>query len=158
MANSESALGWPGNVIADRLKEIYADGIVTKDELAELKDLLKDLSGGLAKDAQQPVNLSTALPLDDPVPSVEFADKTFCFTGTLCSGPRKDAAKLVTGKGGNVIDTITMKLDYLVIGVIASRDWKFTSHGNKILKAIEYKKEKDIKIISEETFLKTIFG
>ncbi|EOK6384613.1 NAD-dependent DNA ligase, partial [Escherichia coli] len=41
---------------------------------------------------------------------------------------------------------------FLVIGTLSSRDWKFSSHGRKIEKAISYRDDNGakLKIISEE--------
>ncbi|MDR1049876.1 MAG: BRCT domain-containing protein [Deltaproteobacteria bacterium] len=158
-ANHEASTTWPGNVLLARLNTIYQDGIVTPEELIDLHLLLKQMTGLISVNAPIAVNLSSTLPLDSPVPPVVFQDKLFCITGALAFGPRKEAEELIVGRGGKFHKSVILDLDYLVIGVISSRDWKQTTHGNKILLALDYKKRgQPINIISEETFIDAVFG
>jgi hypothetical protein len=153
-ANPEAATAWPGGVLLERLRAIHEDGVVEPSELEDLKALLGQITGMSGAGPVTPQNLSSTLPLDDPAPAVDFGGKSFCFTGALVSGPRKNAEALVAARGGKVRGNVTQDLDYLVIGVVASRDWKTTAFGNKILKAVEFKsKGRNVNIISEETFL-----
>ena len=54
--------------------------------------------------------------------------------------------------------SVTLKTDYLVIGDLSSRDWKFSSFGRKIEKAIEYRDsgKSDVAIISEQMWLERL--
>ncbi len=50
---------------------------------------------------------------------------------------------------------MSKEVDYLVIGTLASRDWRFSSHGRKIENAIALQKSgHPIVIINERTWLK----
>lgn len=71
--------------------------------------------------------------------------KTFLFTGTL-SMKRSEAEKMVENKGGTLLNTVSSKLNYLVVGEDA---------GSKLEKA---KKLNTIHILSEEEFLKMLNG
>lgn len=64
---------------------------------------------------------------------------TFVFTGTLEAFTRDEAKRLVEENGGNVVSSISKKINFVVAG---------TSAGSKLNKA----KELDLKIISEEEF------
>ena len=68
----------------------------------------------------------------------------FCFTGELESYPRSVAEKLIEDLGGVTVDSISSKVNYLVVG---------KNPGSKLEKAKKYSK---IKIINEEEFLKLI--
>ena len=59
---------------------------------------------------------------------------------------------MVTKNGGLISGNVTKKINYLVIGTLSSRDWKFSSHGRKIEKAISYRDDEgvELEIISEE--------
>ena len=70
--------------------------------------------------------------------------KTFCFTGELNSYTRSEAQKIVEELGGIALDSVSSRLDYLVVG---------KNPGSKLEKAKKYPK---IKIINEEEFLKLI--
>lgn len=86
--------------------------------------------------------------------SNEFYNKTICFTGTLSSMDRKDAAQLIVNKGGTFGNTVTKKTNYLVMGI---QDYsKFTDgqKSSKLKKAEELiAKGQDLEIISEDEFL-----
>ncbi len=69
-------------------------------------------------------------------------NKSFVFTGTL-SIPRERAKELVRNKGGIVRDSVSKKLDYLVVG---------ENPGSKLKKALEA----GVTILSEEDFLKLV--
>jgi len=49
---------------------------------------------------------------------------------------------------------ITQKLDYLIIGELSSRDWRFSSYGRKIEKAmLLQEKGHALQIVTEEAWL-----
>ena len=101
---------------------------------------------------------ATTLPLDKPVPEVEFEGKKFCLTGNF-SGDRKECAADIEARGGTVQNHVSGKTDYLVIGEYASPAWKQSSYGGKIEKAVELKAAgKGVKIISERTLQENFSG
>ncbi len=71
--------------------------------------------------------------------SGKLSRKRFVFTGELDSFPRDEAGKLVRQRGGDVSDTISKKIDFLVAG---------KNPGSKLNKA----KELGIEIIDEARF------
>jgi DNA ligase (NAD+) len=68
----------------------------------------------------------------------------FCFTGELANFSRSKAQEVVENLGGIVVNSISSKVDYLVLG---------KNPGSKLIKAKKYTK---IKIIDENDFLKLI--
>ncbi len=70
--------------------------------------------------------------------------QTFLFTGTLPTLKRSEAEALVEDHGGQVVGSVSAKLNYLVVGEDA---------GSKLEKA---KKINTVRIISEQEFLKMI--
>ena len=70
-------------------------------------------------------------------------DKTFVFTGSLNTITRKEGKEMVSKFGGNFSNSISKKVDYLVVG---------NGGGSKLKKA----KNLNIKILNEEEFLKTV--
>ena len=70
--------------------------------------------------------------------------QTFLFTGTLLQLKRSEAEELVEKNGGKITGAVSSKLNYLVVGENA---------GSKLEKA---KKIANIKIITEEIFLKML--
>jgi len=73
-----------------------------------------------------------------------LSGQTFLFTGTLPTLKRSDAEAMAEANGGQILNGVSAKLNYLVVGEDA---------GSKLDKA---KKLNTIKIISESEFLKLI--
>ena len=69
---------------------------------------------------------------------------TFLFTGTLPTLKRSEAEAIVATNGGQILNGVSTKLNYLVVGEDA---------GSKLEKA---KKINTVKIISENDFLKMV--
>lgn len=76
--------------------------------------------------------------------SGNLAGQTFLFTGTLPTLKRSEAEALVEENGGQLLNSVSAKLNYLVVGEDA---------GSKLEKA---KKINSVKIISEEEFLQLV--
>lgn len=141
---------WPGSVIAQHVKEVTRRGCISSEDLAHLKSVLTQLLGGTTEETGAVDGLPTTLPLDVEA-EVLFKHKTFCFTGLFLFGSRSKCRDAVDLLGGEILDNITMQLNYLVIGTIHTPDWVTSRYGRKIEKAVEYRsKGCDLKIISEE--------
>jgi hypothetical protein len=148
IANPEAASAWPGNVLADRIARIYEDDRVEEDEREDLRVLLQQLSGGANHDEGNP---STRLPLNDPAPQLRFDGAVYVFTGRFFSGTRRWCENLVESRGGVCVPNVTNRTNFLVIGELGSRDWKHSSFGRKIQKAVEVRSDgRDLAIIAEE--------
>ena len=154
--HSDICKDFPANVISSRVRDVLADGIITEEERADLYETISKMLGGTLEDTGVVDGLATRLPVDE-VDRIEIPGRRFCFTGKFVYGPRSKCERAVIEMGGEVLKNITAKLDYLVIGTFASRDWAHTSHGRKIEKALEYKeKGRKIFIVAEETWVKHI--
>jgi len=68
---------------------------------------------------------------------------------------KKECQKLIEAKGGEVTDRVNRFVHYLVEGTMSSQDWKYSSFGRKIERAVESRNEKGfpIRIVSEEMWL-----
>jgi NAD-dependent DNA ligase len=95
--------------------------------------------------------LSTKLPVDSDA-DIDLEGKVFCLTGVFMAGKRSHVEDIVKRCNGLISKTVTKKIDYLVIGTLSSRDWRFSSHGRKIEKAISYRDNEGVglKVVSEE--------
>ena len=141
---------YPGKELYALVKEILSDGIITTEESENLHKALVDFTGcDLASGVVD--GLSTKLPLDNTA-EVSVENKTFCLTGVFLAGKRAHVEDLIKRNNGLISSGITKKIDFLVIGTLSSRDWKFSSHGRKIEKAVSYRDDEGakLKIISEE--------
>jgi NAD-dependent DNA ligase len=129
---------WPGDVLYARVKEALADGQITEDERAHLAETLQQIAGGsLERLAERgPVN---QLAFDEDA-KLSFGGSTFCLTGNFVFGPRPRCVAETAAHGGVVVDGVTKKLNYLVVGALGSDEWKHGSFGTKIEKAVAYKR------------------
>lgn len=155
--NTEYCDSFPFNILYDRLESMLSDNVIDEDERKELFEILTELTGE-KKFKDEINNFSTTLPLTKPCPEIIIPGKSFCLTGTFLSGQRKDCEKAVLERGGSINPYINMQLDYLVIGSKPTRDWKQSSFGNKIIKAMDYNENKHCKIaiITEKDWLEKI--
>jgi NAD-dependent DNA ligase len=147
--HADLAAVWPGNMIAKRIDEVLADGIVTPEERAELLHILQEMAGNFFADTGIAQQASATLPIDQDA-VLEFVGKTICFTGTFIFGSRTVCQQAATQQGGTPEDSITKRLDYLVIGAMASADWINTTYGRKIEKAASYRAEHGRPLIISE--------
>jgi hypothetical protein len=143
---------WPGEIVCARVRSVLADGVVSSEERDHLKTTLEELVGGsFAGEGAVPAG-STSLPIDRDV-FVSLPEKSFCFTGQFLFGTRAQCERTVVENGGLIV-AVSKKLDFLVVGELASKDWKYSAHGRKIEAAVEARKSGGkIKIISEAQWL-----
>lgn len=149
-SNKNATSKWPGNILAERIKEIVSDGIINENELTELFQILKKTMGGIPE-----LNLPTSLPFDNPEPEVTFNGKIFCFTGNFSYGTRDECESEVINRGGIVQSNPTRKTNYLVLGSFGNEEWIHSLYGRKIEHVIRQKsKGFPIAIVSEEHWAK----
>ncbi|QEL55478.1 BRCT domain-containing protein [Chromobacterium paludis] len=125
---------WPMSVLVERIPQILSDGTVDEDEQLELLRLIGQIAG--KNPCEDAPSMSTDLPYSTPAPAIEFEGKLFCVTGTFEMGPRSVVIAEIEARGGLIASGVKMALDYLVVGEIGSRDWKYSTFGNKIEKAV----------------------
>ena len=92
---------------------------------------------------------------DDRIENINHDGACFCFTGTFVSGARKAVESSVIKLGARTKKNVVQDVDYLIIGTLSSRDWRFSSHGRKIERALKLKEDgHHIIILTERTWLK----
>lgn len=156
------------NLLRHRLESISRAGTVDDKESDELVNLLRGFSGlrtYIPKTSDRPHETPAAratptdLPLDTPEPDLVWSERVFVFTGIMAYGPRKDCESLVEDKGGIIGSGINRKTNYLVIGSSGNEQWRHSSYGTKIMKAVELRESgSSIAIISEEHWQRVLFG
>eukprot|EP01028_Stygiella_incarcerata_P008228 TRINITY_DN35283_c0_g1_i1.p1 TRINITY_DN35283_c0_g1~~TRINITY_DN35283_c0_g1_i1.p1 ORF type:complete len:210 (-),score=9.35 TRINITY_DN35283_c0_g1_i1:165-794(-) len=141
---------WPINVLNKRIQAFLEDGVVDQGEKAELFSLLSELVGGRPTH-EKITSFSSVLPFNDPLPEVDLSGR-FCFTGAFAFGSRKDCMSQAAALGGVASKTMTMSVDYLVVGLMGSQAWAHSAWGRKIETAVRFRdqKGKPIAIIGED--------
>lgn len=135
-----------------RIDEMLSDDVLDPEESAELLETLNSFSNRDFELGE--VLKSTTLPLCRPPPDLTFVGRTYCFTGTFNYGQRKFCEQAVAERGGSC-GSLSQRTDYLVVGVYATESWKHSTHGNKIIKASEWRdRGVPIAIVSEEHWTK----
>ena len=133
--NPDVAFVWPAKVLKKRLDVVFADGTINTMEQHELLALYEATVG----DTRQRPTSITRLPLDEPMPSLTFPQKTYLFTGEFVSGTRRTCQQLVIDRGGVCADRFKRSVDVLVIGSLGSTDWALSTHGRKIEAAVRHR-------------------
>ncbi|MCK4842431.1 MAG: BRCT domain-containing protein [Methylococcales bacterium] len=145
---------YPLNLVAERLQDILSDGVISQQEKDDLYAMLGQLIGGTMDESGAVGGQSTQLPIDS-VDCIEFQDRVFCFTGKFIRGQRSVCEELVVNLGACISKNVVKKLDYLIIGELASRDWVAASHGRKIEKALFYRQHgSSVQILSEQDWVR----
>lgn len=138
--------------LLDRVTTMLEDGCLDTEESAELFSILQRFAG--EPSAMGEVAKPTALPLDDPKPSISFPGNTFLITGTCAFGTRKKCQTVIESLGGVNAKGVTKSLNYLIIGSYVTDSWIHESFGRKIEKAMEYRSDGiPLQIVSEEHWL-----
>jgi NAD-dependent DNA ligase len=137
--NPDACVTWPGSDLCDRIQRILADGMIDEAERAELRDFLEALSGERQVSDTDDARGAVMLPLDVPPPPISFEGSRFVLTGHFLCGVRDFVAHRIESRGALVDKAVTKRTNYLLIGSMASRDWKHSNYGTKIRKAVEYR-------------------
>lgn len=152
----EATTEYPGSVIARTVSEVLSDGVITETERAHLLETLLGLAstdfsvtGSVSPEVAQ-------LPINDDV-SFDVRDSKICFTGDFLFGTRNACVKLMDRLGVECSDSVSKKVNVLVIGTKVSPDWVHTNFGRKIQKAVELQDQGHcIHIISERRWLELV--
>jgi len=73
-------------------------------------------------------------------PEIIFSGKKFCFTGTSFKYTRSEFSQLVQQLGGEFVNSVSAKLDYLIIGGDGNPCWAYACYGRKVEKAVDLRK------------------
>lgn len=139
-------------IIINLLQKVTAmleDGVLDKGESDELLGILRKISGEQSEIGE--LAKTSSLPINDPLPEVNFEGASFLFTGTCAFGTRKQCNDATQSLGGTVAKSVNKNLNYLVLGTYVTDSWVHETFGRKIEKAVEYRDSGvPIAILTEE--------
>lgn len=139
---------WPAVAIFPRLKAALSDGNLDSEEEKEIRELLH---AALEQNSLREAQEAAAIPYTIPVPEIQFANRTFCFTGKFQSGSRPWCVSQIIARGGIAASKLTQNVNYLIVGELNSGSWIHAKHGRKIGKAVKYRESgSKIAILSEQ--------
>lgn len=125
---------WPLCDVKELLDHALRDGVVDDGERKALLRLL-DSIGASAEDCGK-----AAESIFDEDPAIQFPQRSFLFTGRLAMGKRKDAETAVEARHGKPAQSVTQRLDYLVVGDLGTEAWQYSRYGRKIEAVMENKR------------------
>lgn len=141
-----------GYLVYERVRKAISDGVITDDERMQLIDTLLQLVGGTFEGLAKNTHVSS-LVIDDVVID-SFVGKRFVLTGTFVFAERSECERLIEELGGEVASSISKKVDYVVVGRLGSKEWKYGSFGTKVDEAMLLKQKGiPIFIIHEESWV-----
>lgn len=148
---------YPYDEIRSLVLSIVSDKKIEDEERLILKAYLKQFvdiqDNNVAKKIDKEtigINISAYCTSE---PEVTFRGKTFCITGILQRGSRKQLCEDILKLGGLPVDIVTRKTDYLIIGDNGNQAWAFACYGRKVEKALGLRKEgHNIMLIHEFDF------
>ncbi|KXS53864.1 MAG: NAD-dependent DNA ligase (Contains BRCT domain type II) [Marinobacter sp. T13-3] len=140
--------------LLEKISAMLEDGVLDPEESVELLEILQKISGESSEIGE--LAKTSSLPVDDPLPEIDFEGRSFLFTGTCAFGTRKQCHEATEQLGGNIAKGVNKTLDYLVLGTYVTDSWAHESFGRKIEKAIEYReKGLPVAILTEEHWVRS---
>lgn len=134
---------WPYDEIESLIISVMADGKIDEDEhkalvsfFAQFVEVLDD------KTLSNPVILSegTLEGVCANSPEIVFRGSRFCLTGASSRYTRDVFAEKIRSLGGEVVGSVSGRLNYLVVGGDGNPCWSYACYGRKVEKAIELRK------------------
>lgn len=150
------------NLLYSRLSYMLKDNVLDQDESFELLNILHGFAGlsiSQPKEGQPAAIAPNDLPFDAPAPDVVWEGRVFVFTGVMAFGPRRNCQALVEERGGVIGGGVSKKVHYLVVGSIGNEQWRHSTYGTKIMKAVELRNAgAPIAIVGEDHWQRVLFG
>ncbi|WP_425618020.1 BRCT domain-containing protein [Anatilimnocola sp. NA78] len=157
MSKRESLKGcWPFDELESLITHVLKDGIVTASEQTQVMRFFSEFtstSGHRAVQVTDDLMDFAIAGMCALAPSIEFPERTFCFTGKSERAPRSKIQKLITERGGIFAKNVTQQLHYLVVGCEGNPCWAFSCYGRKVEEAMTLRKNgHKITIVHEVDF------
>lgn len=152
-------------VILGVCQGVYADNVITPEELQDLSEWIRSYDDGLMSDpafikikaavqkaaanydanAEQELREAlfqyVSLPPCDSCDTIEFDQKNFVLSGNFAYGPKKMVAHEIERRGGVIASSVSQQTDFLIVGGEKSILWKYDNYGKKVARACELKEQ-----------------
>ncbi|MBJ6751232.1 BRCT domain-containing protein [Geomonas anaerohicana] len=147
---------WPYDEVESLVSGVMLDGKIDDQEQLLLQRLFSEFIQ-LADDktitnpptlmGDQIVGLCTFSP------AIKFEGSWFCFTGASPRFKRRELKEVVERLGGKFTDSMSGKVDYLVIGAEGNPCWAYACYGRKVEAAVNYRKTgRNVQLVHEIDF------
>jgi len=149
---------WPYDELCSLVTTIIADKVITDEE----HKLLLNFCQELLRDKNNPSEESNPTQLlkmgfCQVEPEIKIAESVFCITGVSKKRVRKEIASTIELFGGYVTDSLSSKVNYLIVCDEKNSCWAFSCYGRKIEKAVHLRKSgAPLQIVHEYDLYDTI--
>jgi hypothetical protein len=159
--NSHMATYYPFDEIRSLLLSVVSDGIIEEEERLVLMAFFNQF----ITIHDEPTLIRILEQIKDikidghctSEPIIDFEGKTFCVTGIISRGSRKQLYDQISLLGGIIAPGVSKTLDYLIVGDHGNPAFAFACYGRKVEKAIGLRKEGHrIQLIHEYDMLDAI--
>jgi len=134
---------WPFDEVDSLVTNVMADGIIDQDEHKKLMQFFMEFTS-LADDVtltSPTLDGQNIFGICATCPNIEFINRTFCFTGESSQFKRKELAQQISDRGGDFINTVSKKVNYLVVGANGNPNWSYACYGRKIEQAVDLRRK-----------------
>ena len=140
--NENLAGNYPYDRIAVVVRESLQDGVLEDCELEEMLCLFKEYTSDAKCNEAE---------------SLDLYEKTFVLTGDFSRGSKDYIKQIIESINGTVKNSVSKKIDFVVMGSKGSPDWSYGNYGTKVKRAKELQSEGiNIRIISENDFFDSL--
>ncbi len=135
---------WPYDEVGSLITSVLADGKIDPDEHKLLAKYFLEFVAICDKSTivrPKVLEGTSLVGLCAVCPEISFDGTKFCFTGASAKYSRDAFGDLVRSLGGNVVNSVSSKTDYLVIGADGNPCWAYACYGRKVEKAVQLRKQ-----------------
>ena len=147
---------WPYDEIDTLVTSVLSDGHIDECEHRALVSFFAEFTGPVLQSAQgkiQPPESMKIEALCAVCPEIVFGGSTFCFTGESSKYSRSEFHKIVQDLGGKSRESVSKRLNYLVVGANGNPCWAYACYGRKVEEAMNLRREgQRIVIVHENDF------
>lgn len=147
---------WPYDEIEAVLVSVFRDGRIDPDEHAMLLRFFGEFVAILdGKTIVSPVLLKDGMlaGVCAVCPEIRIEGSVFCLTGKSFLMTRAKFQQVISDLGGIPSDSMTDRVDYLVVGAEGNPCWAYACYGRKVERAVELRKQgRRIQIVHENDF------
>lgn len=132
---------YPYDEVYSLTTQIIKDKVVTKEEQEDFLKFASAIAGDHNATSNSAIvdTLKTGFFQIDP--DITIQENIFCITGVSKKFKRREIAAKIELYGGYVVDSVSSKINYLVVCDEKNSCWAFTCYGRKIEEAIKLRKQ-----------------
>lgn len=135
---------WPYDEVGSLITGVLADKKIDKVEHQLLLDFFIEFTALLDSRTIVRPKISDGVSLVGlcaVCPEIIFQGSTFCFTGASYKYTRVQFADLIIKLGGQLTNSVSAKVNYLVIGADGNPCWAYACYGRKVERAVALRKD-----------------